>query len=398
MTVVLHAAWGHAEYRIIPSLLVGEEYNDNIYLTPTDRFADYITRVMPGIAFTDRSPLWDWDISYAYDYRYFERSGYKQDQTHYASLINRTRIIPGFLTLDVLDTYNPVSLDITKDFTKQSPFVNQTQQNILIVTPYMTLRPSQRTSVDVGYLYRNVWYKDPASIDKMDNMVYAKIDHLMSERLSSAVTVSYTDDTNRVLDYKKIDLSTGMTYTYTGESRIYGTIGNTWLSAEGQDRETQIFWTAGFLHRFVRYAVFADASYGSYIEDPQRVLRRLDLLTAGVRRDDERTSWTLTGTVDKYRNAQTKELETSSYMATVAVNHGLSERSRILLDFSDQHLDDVVNDIRTNLYLTGARYEYTGWNGITFAAEYRYTYSHSEEAFLSCYYNNRFIVDVKKVF
>ncbi len=400
MTVVLHAAWIHAEYRITPSLLVGEEYNDNIYLTPTDRFAEYITRIVPGVAFTDRSPLWDWDISYAYDYRYFERSGYKQDQTHYATLVNRTRIIPGFLILDVLDTYRPVSLDITKDFTKQSPFVNQTQQNYLTVTPYMTLRTSQRTTVDVGYMYRNIWYKDPASIDKMDNIVYTKMDHDISERLSSAVTVSYTVDSNRVQDYKKFDLSTGMTYTYGygGASRVYGTIGNSWLSAEGQERETQVFWNAGVIHRFVRYSVFADASYGYYIEDPERVLRRLDLFAAGVRREDERTSWVLTGTVNKYRNAQTKELEDTSYMATLGVTHAFTERARILLDLSDQRLDDVVNDIRTNLYLTGARYEYSAWEGVTLAAEYRYTYSHSEEAFLDCYYNNRFIVEIRKVF
>ncbi len=398
MTVVLHAAWIHAEYRIIPSLLVGEEYNDNIYLTPTDRFSEYITRVVPGVAFNDRSSLWDWDISYAYDYRYYERSGYKQDQTHFATLINRTRIIPGFLTLDVLDTYRPVSLDVTKDFTKQSPFVNQTQQNYLTVTPYMTLRPNQRTSFDIGYMYRNVWYKDPTSIDKMDNIVYTTMNHDISERLSSAVTVSYTDDSNRVQDYKKFDLSTGMTYTYSGDSRVQATIGNTWLSAEGQERETQVFWSAGFIHRFVRYAVFAEASYGYYVEDPQRVLRRLDLFAAGVRREDERTSWSVTGTVNKYRNAQTKELEDTSYIATIAVNHAFTERARILLDLSDQHLEDRVNDTRTNLYVTGARYEYTAWEGVTLAAEYRYTYSHSEEAFLSNYYNNRLIVEIRKAF
>ncbi|HSA79019.1 MAG TPA: hypothetical protein VLG72_09200, partial [Nitrospirota bacterium] len=37
-----------AEFRIVPSIMVGEEYNDNVFLTRYNKLDDYITRVIPA--------------------------------------------------------------------------------------------------------------------------------------------------------------------------------------------------------------------------------------------------------------------------------------------------------------------------------------------------------------
>ncbi len=67
MTVPVRVEGGESLFQ--PAVLASEEYNDNIYLTPDHEFADFITRIVPSFQFAYRAPFWDWDVSYAYDYR-----------------------------------------------------------------------------------------------------------------------------------------------------------------------------------------------------------------------------------------------------------------------------------------------------------------------------------------
>jgi uncharacterized protein (PEP-CTERM system associated) len=132
-----------AEYRVEPSLMVSEEYNDNIFLTPQNRQDDYISTFHPAVHFTYAASLWDWDLYYAYDYRYFSRTyPHHDDMTDAtrAALSNLTRIVEDFFFLALRDDYSKVSLDVARDFTAQSPFVNQTDQNIATVNPYFGQR------------------------------------------------------------------------------------------------------------------------------------------------------------------------------------------------------------------------------------------------------------------
>src|SRR5512135_3677122 len=82
-----------AEFRIQPALTIGEEYNDNIFLVPENTHTDYITRVVPSFDLKYKAPLWDWDVNYAYDYRYYEKGTIKNDSTHALNLRNHTTIM-----------------------------------------------------------------------------------------------------------------------------------------------------------------------------------------------------------------------------------------------------------------------------------------------------------------
>ncbi len=393
-----------AEYRILPSLLVSEEYNDNIYLTPQNRIYDYITKVIPAVSFSYKAPLWDWDVAYAYDYYYFARTYPSHNETHTANVTNLTRIVKDFFFLALKDTYTRTSLDVTRDFTKQSLFVNQTDQNIGSANPYFVLHPGARTNVNIGYIYQNIWYKDPSAINKVDKIGYTEIVHELSSRLSTTIGLRYDDatvyphlPTNVIQDYKRSDASAGMKYEYSEGSVLYGTIGNMWVDFENVGKETQVFWTAGFAHKFPKFS-FSFETGLSYIEDPLLIMRREDRYVATIIRTVERTKYSVSGSLLEYRDARTKHLEETSYILGGSLSHAISTKSKILLDLSYQRLEDNVLDTYTELYLSGGRYEYSLLESLTLAFEYRYTYSYSPDIFGNKYTNNRLIAELKTVF
>ncbi len=50
------------ELRLIPSLSVSEQYNDNILFTPNDKIRDFITTLSPGLGMTDRTERMDTEL------------------------------------------------------------------------------------------------------------------------------------------------------------------------------------------------------------------------------------------------------------------------------------------------------------------------------------------------
>lgn len=403
ITLLLPVGPAAAEYRLHTEVTASEEYNDNIFLTRRDSEFDYITRVVPSIGITYKAPLWDWDASYAYDYRYYARAAFRHDETQTASLTNLTRLAKDLLFLAVRDTYSRVSLDLARDFTKQSLFVNQSDQNILSANPYITLHPGVRTSVNVGYIYQNIWYKDPIAIDKIDHITYAEMGHELSSQLTMTVAARYTQDMNRIQDYKQGDLSAGMRYEYLDGSILFGSIGNTWVRVASGESSTQLFWNAGFTHSFPKFK-FSFETALSYPNDPKNVLRREDLYTATIKREVERTSLSATGSLREYRNAQTKHLESSTYSLSGTVSHSITEQSNILADLTIERLEDNVYDTYSDLYLSGVRYEYHGWENGTLAFTYRYTNSYSPDVYdpalynTSNYQNNRIMIEFTNKF
>jgi hypothetical protein len=86
------------EFRIQPAIALSEEYNDNVFLAPNDRRADYITSVVPSVRFAYKAPLWDWDVNYSYNYRYYARNTIDTDKTHTLSFANQT-IMRGYRSM-----------------------------------------------------------------------------------------------------------------------------------------------------------------------------------------------------------------------------------------------------------------------------------------------------------
>ena len=100
----------------------------------------------------------------------------------------------------------------------------------------------------------------------------------------------------RLSTYDKMDIYAGPRYEYAEGSTIWVILGNSWISPEDGDRETQGFWDVGITHRFLSYTLTLNAAL-TYIDDPQLIVRRQDRYTATFQKNTER--WTLAATVGR---------------------------------------------------------------------------------------------------
>jgi hypothetical protein len=389
-----------AEYRIQPAVTLSEEYNDNLFLTPQNPVQDYITRALPSIRFLYTAPLWDWNVAYAYDYRYYAHKSKIHDSTQTLSLTNHTTLVKDFFFIDIKDTYSRVSLDTTRDYTQQSLFLNQTDSNVASVTPYFNLHLSSRMSGTTGYEYRNVWYKDPTAIDKTEHSAFADISDEMSLRTFMTAHIRYTRAETRPLTYSKTDASAGPRYEYADGSTLWLNIGNTWFASEQQDkRGSQLFWDTGFSHKYRTYTLSFVAAL-TYIDDPTRIQRREDKYVGTFRKETDRFTLGLTAGMWEYRDILTKHLQNTRYSAGGTVSYRITPALQGTYSLSiDRNVDNVMRTF-SMLYLDAVGLAYQLGENTTLSADYRFTHGYSPDPvnYGLNYDNNRVTVQLTKQF
>jgi hypothetical protein len=386
-----------SEFRIRPGIVLSEEYSDNVLLTTENRYDDYLTRIAPSLSVSYLAPRWDWDIAYDYQYRYYGRKTLDDESTHALRLVNKNRIVKDALLLDIQDNYERVSLDVTRDYTQESNYANQSDRNLFTVNPHVVLEPLSRMTVTAGYIYLNTWYKDPSAVDSKDHIGYVDLRHDLSLRSAITVGARRTWDENRVEGYTQDELSLGLFHEFGAGSTITAKAGNIWFDYERTDRTSQVFWDAVLMQRWPSVTVSYETGL-RFIADPQGGLRREDRYLATVRKEVERTSFAVSGGMREYRDAVYKHLERTSYLVNGSVSHAITTKSKILLDLTSDRLRENPSSAVTDRILTGVRFEYRAREKLTLALDYRYTDVYTPDVYLTNYYSNRFTMELRKVF
>lgn len=388
-----------AEFRIQPGLTLGEEYNDNIFLTPENRSGDFISRVVPSIAVLYKVPLWDWNASAYYEYRYYDRyhDSVKQSNIPNLNLENHTRIKDEFIYLDIKDTYTKTSLDPVRNFTQESAFINQSDSNVISVNPYFILRPTSQMTVTTGYAYAKTWYKDPIANDQVNNTVYTGFQQDLSRRSVMTAGVRITQNKNNIQDYNQDDVYLGFRREYIENSTLSVSVGNTWFHLKDAESISQVTWDANLTHKYSTMTVVYETGL-RFIPDPQKVSRREDRYLATLRRDVERTSLVLSGGLLEYRNIVNKHLEDSAYFVTGTMSHALTTRSKIILNLEVDWYKDYLAYTKTERYLTGAHFERLLAKNLTLAVGYSYTNVYTPDVYSNNYFNNRYSAELRMVF
>jgi hypothetical protein len=260
-----------SEFSILPSITVSEEYNDNVFET-NDRKSDYITRLMPGIAFGYSAPFWDWDLAYFYDYRYYAMGSRKNDNTHNLVTNGVLRLIKDFMFLELNDTYARVSLNIARDRTQESLFQDQSDSNTFTASPYFLLYPAPKVKVKTGYRYVNVWFKDPSGIDRKDNIGFVDATYEFSPKLNLTADYIYTHE-NSILPYDRHNPYIGFRYEFKERSFFLGQVGYTWFRSQNGGVSNNPFWNVGLTHSFDHISVTL-ASGVQYPIDPRSGVTR----------------------------------------------------------------------------------------------------------------------------
>ena len=421
LSVVAPGSVSGAESRIQPALAIGEEYNDNIFLTSENRSSDFISRVVPAINFMYKAPLWDWDLNGYYEYRYYARfhDYVTQNTIPNLNLANHTRIKDEYIFLDVNDNYSKTSLDPVRNFTQESAFINQTDKNVLTIVPYFIIRPTLQMTVTTGYTYSNIWYKDPAAIDQVYNIVYTGFQQDISKRFNMIGGIKHTQNNNSglavssftnmntaatstVQSYTQDDVYLGQRYEYVENSVLSVTVGNTWFripetQTDAVKRVSQVTWDAYLTQIYSTMTVTYETGL-RFIPDPEKISRREDRYLVTIRRDSGRTSIIAAGGLLEYRNIVSKHLENSTYLISGTIDHSLSSKSKIILNLEADWYKDYVGSTKTQRYLSGARFERLLAEKLTLALFYNYSHVYSPDVSSSNYFNNRYSVELRMVF
>jgi hypothetical protein len=387
-----------AQYEIRPFITVSEEYDDNIFLTPNGKRGDFISRIIPAFTLAHSTSFWTWNMAYAYDYRYYAKDTLPRDTTYRANVIEHTNLFNNIFLIDMTDVYQRVSLDVTRDYSQESLSLNQSDQNIFTVSPYVNLFSGPSHTVQVGYQYVNSWFKDPAAIDTIENAAFLVINTPLSTNLTVTGGIRYTRGLNSLNGYFKTDIVTGPVYTYAPGSSVFCTLGETWLRFVGYKNIHHLLWDLGFNHRYSTMTLRVETKT-DYVPDPFNVLRRVDQLEATLTREaSTRTSLSGMAGWYEYRSSPTNYLETTAYRISGRMRHVLTPRSTWSGEISNEVLHDYSLASDTFIYQIAASFERNMLPDLTLTMNYIYTYAYSPDVYSQNSRDNRFSVQLTKRF
>jgi len=385
------------DFKIEPSITLGEEYNDNIFLREDNEVDDYITRVRPSFILHYKAPIWEWDVSYIFDYRYYAKEARDADTTHDLQANGHIEIIKEFFFIDITDEYARTSLDITRDFTRDSLFVNQSDRNMFSANPYFVLRPHSLITINVGYIFEDVWYKEEEGINRRNNIGHVDTVYEVSPMVTLNAHYKYTNADTDLVDYDKHDIGFGPRYEYAEESFIFFTIGNSWLDLKGVDSSSRIFYDAGVTHKFPTYTVSLVSAL-DYVEDPAGDLIRVNSYELSLDKTAERATLGTSIFFREFRDYINDGIDTRSYGISGNITYELTPKMTGIFDFTVEKIENELENTYTMRYLPTLEIDYMLLEDLTFTFRYHYIDSYSPEIEADNYKNNRAVIEVTKSF
>jgi hypothetical protein len=317
-----------AEFKLVPSLGISEEYNDNVFDSAFDVRTDYITHVLPGLVLLYKTAFWDWDISYFLDYRHYARNTYTDDYPSNLNAKGLITLVDNLLYLDLKDVYQRVSTNIRQDFVEESLNTNQTDSNIATASPYFTLQPASTVKTKIGARFSNFWYKDPNSIDKTEYSGFATLDYEIAPKIFVNTGYTFTHSEARqdpnFNNYDLHNIFVGPRYEYAEKSFIYGHGGYTIIDYASGQSFNEPFWDVGITHHFDTYVATVETRV-KYEQDPEQNLTQVTDYSGRLEKIFARGSVGLSAGYSEY-----EYLNNSTQSNTDALQAGIDVRYELL--------------------------------------------------------------------
>ncbi|WP_224981901.1 TIGR03016 family PEP-CTERM system-associated outer membrane protein [Geomonas agri] len=288
-----------AEFRLTPSLVVGEEYNDNLFQSATRPVTEYVTRLQPNLALNASGGGFKTDLAYGLDYRYFARNSRADQFDHRASMTGSFSFLDDFLHLDLSDTYSRVSANVARDVTAESLVASQTLQNNALVSPYLTWHLPGSSTLLTGYRYRDVRYWGGSGVDKTEHDGYTTWSRELSQGLVLSAQYSYARIKSAVNSLDRHEAYLGLRYDRAAGSFVYGNLGYDWQRFDNGRSTADPFWDIGASRDF-GFLVAALGTKVQYAEDPETISTRNVNHYATLSRNFTRGLASFTASYSKY--------------------------------------------------------------------------------------------------
>jgi hypothetical protein len=382
-----------------PSLSVSEEINDNVYEISSSKRTDYITRVQPGASLHYLTPFWSWDTAYTFSYNNYARHSRDDEFNHDAALKGNIALIDNFFYLDLSETYHRVSQNVARDVTTSSSlFVNQTDQNIAAVSPYLLWKIGTKSTLKTGYRYTDTRYWDATSIDKRENGAFADFTYELTSKLSLTSGYAFTRSETQPVRFDRHDVYGGFKYQYADKSFLSGQFGKSWQLFNKANDVSYYFWNANITHDFEVVTVTLETK-AQNTEDPLSVSTKETDYSGKIDKVLQRGALGLSSTYSEFVHTQTgissqRKLSFNGYgrheiMPSLTMNLSATAEHYYIISTGDFPYRLVVT--------TGLTYAFN--HDITLSMTYSYDTSRNEIGTTAGSKEiNRGIVELKKVF
>ncbi|MBT1070860.1 TIGR03016 family PEP-CTERM system-associated outer membrane protein [Pelotalea chapellei] len=339
-----------ADFKIIPSLTVGEEFTDNVHETKDNHVSEFITRLLPGVAAQYKAPNLMADLGYVLDYRYYARNKRKNDLTHDLAAKGNLTVVDNFFYIEASESYQRSSLNVTRDVTRESLTLDQTDRNLITAAPYFEFRPGQRTTLTTGYRFIDTRYSQSSAVDKTDHVGFLEARHELSARWSLTAEYTFTRELSKLEDFNQHQAAGGFRYEYLEKSYLFAQMGHTWTNYDSGRRLNGLFWDAGATHDFGNVAATVTTGV-RYDDDPLHNISQETFVAGKVEKRLQTGLLGLSLYYSEFTKADTDRLETIKYGAAVKGTYQFTDRLTGALAFTAEKYEDKLLDTYTRLLL-----------------------------------------------
>jgi hypothetical protein len=357
LVLALAGAASGGEFSVHPSIGVTEEYTDNVFETEHGRVSEFTTRAMPGISLAYKAPALEADVNYIFDYRYYARRTRGTETTHALAANGRLTAVENLLFVELSDIYQRVSLDVTRDVTVESLFLNQSDRNVASVSPYIVLTSGKVSQVKAGYRFTDTRYREAVAIDKTNHMAYLDASYEFSPRWYATCGYSFTREDAQTSDYDQHQGYAGFRYEYGNKSFLFGQGGYTRISFSNSRNLSNVYWHAGALHSFT--TVTASVNTGvKYDEDPLHNIIQNTYVTGNLEKQLPSGTLGLSLTYSEYTQSESDVLQTRKYGGVVSGKYEFTSQLNGNLSFAAEKYEQKFFDSYTRRFVvdTGLSY------------------------------------------
>lgn len=280
-----------AAFRFTPTLTLRQEYNDNIFLSNSNKESDFISTIQPGFNLNWETRPVTLNFNYGLRFRYYwkntERNEDSLKQTQRARLAADFSLYRDILFLSVSDVYERVTIDESGREGVDNDLINLTDSNRLRVNPYLRVQPWRTVTLRAGYTYENVWYERDTAVDYENHTGSATLTKEISPRVQAHLTASHSlfrPKANQLAtvpgadeEFDRTDASVGLNWAPSDRLSFDGNYGRGWIDYKLRDNQELDLYGLGFRYLIgpektvgARYDVFTTFSVRDGLREDKR--------------------------------------------------------------------------------------------------------------------------------
>jgi polysaccharide biosynthesis protein VpsM len=335
------------EYTGKLSLSLSEEYDDNIFLTRSDKVDDFITYISPGIGLSLRSQTSQLSLNYIPTFSFYSNNSDLNETSHQFTATGNFALSEK-ASAELTHTF--IKSSETQDFVDIAdigPITRRIEKRLNIFNTNFTYQLTQHIDYTLGIRYSDLDYPEPDLSEVKTYSGNMRIAYRFSESLSFSaggnfVKYDYRPDSDATMQ----EYTAGLTYRFNPAYSISITGGPSITKIEDTG-ETDTGYGGGIaLTRTdergsatlaVRQTIIAGVESGEPLTSREAALRITRELTP-------RWNITLSGSYNKYESVENDTTDEDVVRLGGSITYSLSPWANLSLNYSfSDHEDNIVD-------------------------------------------------------